>query len=486
MGVLLVKPDVDLIIIGAGLSGIGAACHFSINFPEKKYLILESRDNLGGTWDFFKYPGIRSDSDMHTLGYNFKPWKEKKAIADGSDIFKYIDSTAAEFQVKENIRYNSKVSSANWETENKVWTVNFTDSFEKQHRLRSRFVYSCSGYYSYDEAHMPEFPNIDAFKGRVVHPQFWPSKLDYDNKKITVIGSGATAVTLVPSLTEKASHVTMLQRSPTYIVSRPAVDKTAKALEKYLPEKTAYKITRWKNIFASLIFYHINRAWPIFMKQKLIDWVRRSMRDAVDVDTHFTPTYKPWDQRVCMVPNGDLFKCLRNGSASIITDQIEEFTAEGIKVKSGEHIDADIVITATGLKMLPLGGIDMRVDGQKIDISSTVQYKGVMLSSIPNFFVASGYTNASWTLKCDLTSKYVCRLIKYCDSKGYQVCMPRDVGDSEKQVMSVGLTSGYILRSINKFPKEGLRSPWKLRQNYFLDLIGLRFAALKNNQMFFS
>ena len=253
-----------------------------------------------------------------------------------------------------------------------------------------------------------------------------------------------------------------------------------------MPEKIAYKLTRWKNIFASLIFYHISRTWPIFIKQKLIDWVRRSMGDAVDVDKHFTPTYKPWDQRVCMVPNGDLFKCLRNGSASIITDQIEEFTREGIKVKSGEHIDADIVITATGLKMLPFGGIEMRVDGKGIDFSSTVQYKGVMLSNIPNFFAASGYTNASWTLKCDLTSKYVCRLIKYCDRKGYQVCMPKDVGDSQKQVMSVGLTSGYILRSINKFPKEGLRSPWKLRQNYFLDLIGLRFAALKNNKMFFS
>ena len=476
----------DLVIIGAGLSGVGVACHFTTTFPGKKYLVLESRKNLGGTWDLFKYPGIRSDSDMYTLGYSFRPWKERKAIADGTDIWNYIDSTAEEYGVKQNIRFESSVLEVKWDSALQTWEIIFIDPVGTKKVVNSQFLYSCSGYYSYHEAYLPDFKNLDRYKGVFVHPQFWPDSLEYENRKIIVIGSGATAVTLVPKLAEKAKHVTMLQRSPTYIVSRPSTDKNAKFLEKYFSEKLAYRLARWKNILASLIFYSVSRRWPGFVKRKLLELTQRFVGSAIDVDKHLTPVYKPWDQRVCLVPNGDLFKCLKAGRATIVTEHINEFTSKGILLQSGEELEADVVISATGLKMIPFGGIKMFIDEEQINFAQTTQYKGVMLSGIPNFFVASGYTNASWTLKCDLTSQYFCRLVNYCLKKGHKVCVPKDIKNSEKKVMQVGLESGYILRSIEEFPREGLNSPWKLRQNYFLDLFELKLSRLRNKNISFS
>lgn len=476
----------DVIIIGAGLSGIGAACHLTRNTPNKRYAILESREAMGGTWDLFRYPGIRSDSDMHTLGYSFKPWKHEQAIADGPAILSYIRETAQQYDIEQYIRYNQQVEHVSWDSVSATWTLTLKVSGQKNSIMTCSFIYSCTGYYRYDKGYTPEFTGIDSFKGEVIHPQQWPENIDYGGKKVVVIGSGATAITLVPSMAKTAGHVTMLQRSPTYVVSRPSKDSFAAKLDRYLPDQLAYQLTRWKNVLSQMILYRMSKRRPDYIREKLIGWTQRWLGKDFDVATHFSPSYKPWDQRLCLVPNGDLFRSLRKGTSSVVTDHIDRFTELGIQLKSGKMLEADIVITATGLELLAIGGMHIEVDGKHVDISDTVQYKGMMLSDVPNFFFATGYTNASWTLKCDLTSEYVCRLINYMDRKQQQRCVPRTGDMSFNRVMSIGLESGYIKRSIDKFPKEGAVAPWKLHQSYFLDLFQLRYGSLKSKHMEFS
>ena len=476
----------DVIIIGAGLSGIGAACHLTRNTPYKSYAILESREAMGGTWDLFRYPGIRSDSDMHTLGYSFKPWKHEQAIADGPAILSYIRETAQQYDIEQYIRYNQQVEHVSWDSVSATWTLTLKVIGQKDSIMTCNFIYSCTGYYRYDQGYTPEFTGIDSFKGEIVHPQQWPENIVYGGKKVVVIGSGATAITLVPSMAKTAGHVTMLQRSPTYVVSRPSKDSFAAKLDRYLPDQLAYQLTRWKNVLSQMILYRMSKRRPDYIREKLIGWTQHWLGKDFDVATHFSPSYKPWDQRLCLVPNGDLFRSLRKGTSSVVTDHIDRFTELGIQLKSGKMLEADIVVTATGLELLAIGGMHIEVDGKHIDISDTVQYKGMMLSDVPNFFFATGYTNASWTLKCDLTSEYVCRLINYMERTQQQQCVPRTGDMSFNRVMSIGLESGYIKRSIDKFPKEGAVAPWKLHQSYFLDLFQLRYGSLKSKHMEFS
>jgi len=486
-----VNPDTvverfDVVIIGAGISGIGAACHLTRKTPSKSFVVLESRKEIGGTWDLFRYPGIRSDSDMHTLGYSFKPWKHEKSIADGSSILRYIHETAEEYDVQKNIRHGQKVEVVSWDSVKGVWTIILSKQGQNTTTISCSYIYSCTGYYRYDKGYMPEFSNLESFSGQIIHPQRWPDNFNYDGKTVVVIGSGATAITLVPAMAKSAKHVTMLQRSPTYVISSPSTDKLAAKIERFLPEKMAYMVTRWKNVIAQMILYRMSKRWPDYIRGKLIHWTKLQLGKDFDVDEHFSPQYKPWDQRLCLVPNGDLFKSLRKGSSSIVTDHIDQFYDKGIRLKSGKSLEADVVVTATGLELLALGGIKIEVDGKFVDISETTQYKGMMLSDVPNLFFATGYTNASWTLKCDLTSEYVCRLINHLDKTNKNICVPRTKNSTLKQVMSIGLESGYVQRSIDKFPKEGIISPWKLHQNYFLDLIGLRFKSIKDDFMEFS
>ena len=486
-----VNPDTvverfDMVIIGAGISGIGAACHLTRKTPSKSFVVLESRKEIGGTWDLFRYPGIRSDSDMHTLGYSFKPWKHEKSIADGSSILRYIHETAEEYDVQKNIRHGQKVEVVSWDSVKGVWTIILSKQGQNTTTISCSYIYSCTGYYRYDKGYMPEFSNLESFSGQIIHPQRWPDNFNYDGKTVVVIGSGATAITLVPAMAKSAKHVTMLQRSPTYVISSPSTDKLAAKIERFLPEKMAYMVTRWKNVIAQMILYRMSKRWPDYIRGKLIHWTKLQLGKDFDVDEHFSPQYKPWDQRLCLVPNGDLFKSLRKGSSSIVTDHIDQFYDKGIRLKSGKSLEADVVVTATGLELLALGGIKIEVDGKFVDISETTQYKGMMLSDVPNLFFATGYTNASWTLKCDLTSEYVCRLINHLDKTNKNICVPRTKNSTLKQVMSIGLESGYVQRSIDKFPKEGIISPWKLHQNYFLDLIGLRFKSVKDDFMEFS
>ena len=434
----------------------------------------------------FRYPGIRSDSDMHTLGYSFKPWKHEQAIADGPAILSYIRETAQQYDIEQYIRYNQQVEHVSWDSVSATWTLTLKVSGQKDSIMTCSFIYSCTGYYRYDKGYTPEFTGIDSFKGEIIHPQQWPENIDYGGKKVVVIGSGATAITLVPSMAKTAGHVTMLQRSPTYVVSRPSKDSFAAKLDRYLPDQLAYQLTRWKNVLSQMILYRMSKRRPDYIREKLIGWTQRWLGKDFDVATHFSPSYKPWDQRLCLVPNGDLFRSLRKGTSSVVTDHIDRFTELGIQLKSGKMLEADIVVTATGLELLAIGGMHIEVDGKHIDISDTVQYKGMMLSDVPNFFFATGYTNASWTLKCDLTSEYVCRLINYMDRTQQQQCVPRTGDMSFNRVMSIGLESGYIKRSIDKFPKEGAVAPWKLHQSYFLDLFQLRYGSLKSKHMEFS
>ena len=480
------SKHVDVIIIGAGLSGIGAACHLTKHTPTKSFAVLESRAAMGGTWDLFRYPGIRSDSDMHTLGYSFKPWKHEKAIADGPAILDYIHETAREYGVEQHIHYNHRVEHLSWDSVSATWSIVLKVNGQDSVSMTCNFVYSCTGYYRYDQGYMPEFPGAGAFKGEIIHPQQWPENLDYSDKKVVVIGSGATAITLVPSMAKSAAHVTMLQRSPTYVISRSEKDSTAKKLERYLPDQVAYWATRWKNVLSQMILYRMSKRRPDYIRRKLIEWTQIWLGKDFDVATHFSPRYNPWDQRLCLVPNGDLFRSLRKGTSSVVTDHISRFTADGIELKSGKVLDADIIISATGLELLALGGMHISVDGKSVDISETLQYKGMMLSDVPNFAFATGYTNASWTLKCDLSSQYVCRLLTHLDKQKLSICVPRNSNKELKRVASIGLDSGYINRSIDKFPKEGVAAPWRLHQNYFLDLLGLRFGSVKEKDMEFS
>ena len=415
----------DVLIVGAGLSGIGAGYHLQERCPEKTYAIVEAREDLGGTWDLFRYPGIRSDSDMHTLGYRFKPWTESKTIADGPAILDYVRRTAHENRIEEKIRFQQRVVGAEWSSDEARWTVEVeqVDSGEKT-RLTCDFLWSCAGYYRYDEGYTPDFQGVERFSGPVIHPQHWPEELDYAGKKVVVIGSGATAVTLVPAMAKTAQHVTMLQRSPTYIVTLPAEDPIAKVLRRFLPGRAVYALVRWKNVLLQMASYHLSRRRPELMKKLVHKNVVRQLPAGYDVHTHFKPPYNPWDQRLCLVPNGDLFRAISDGSASVVTDEIEAFTEAGLKLRSGAELEADVIVTATGLNLLFIGGMRLAIDGSEMDASKKMTYKGMMLSGVPNFAFTLGYTNASWTLKADLTSEYVCRLLNHMDASGHSRCVP--------------------------------------------------------------
>jgi monooxygenase len=476
----------DVLIVGAGLSGIGAAHHLQRSSRRKRYAILEARDDLGGTWDLFRYPGIRSDSDMHTLGYRFRPWTEAKSIADGPSILRYVRRTAQEEGIDRQIRFGHKVVDAQWSSEEARWTVTADRSDGSGAvTLTCDFLYVCSGYYRYDEGFTPEFPGIDDFKGEVIHPQHWPEDLDYAGKRVVVIGSGATAMTLVPALAKEAGHVTMLQRSPTYVVSMPGEDALANLLRRFLPARVSYPIVRWKNVTLQGISYRLSRNRPGLMKKLLRRGVIKALPPGYDVDTHFKPTYNPWDQRLCLVPDADLFRSLSKGEAEIVTDRIESFDESGIRTESGKHLDADVVVTATGLNLLFLGGAKLRVDGVEPDMAKAMTYKGMMLSDIPNFAFTLGYTNASWTLKADLVAEYVCRLLNHMEAGGYDVCVPRISDPSVTEEPLLDFNSGYVLRSLHELPKQGSKEPWKLRMNYPLDLRAMRFGAVEDGSMRF-
>jgi monooxygenase len=476
----------DVMIVGAGLSGVGAACHLRQRHPHKSFAILEGRNAMGGTWDLFRYPGVRSDSDMYTLGYRFRPWRDAKAIADAPSILNYIRETAAEFDVSKEIRYGHRVKHASWSTTDALWTVEAeTEKPEKTiARFTCRFLYLCTGYYDYDAGYTPDWTGVERFGGEIVHPQKWPEDLDYQGKRVVVIGSGATAVTLVPAMAESAAHVTMLQRSPTYVVSRPAEDKLANLLRRLLPARAAYVITRWKNVLLQQVFYNLARSRPDLFKWMLARGVRRNLGEQYDLK-HFTPKYNPWDQRLCLVPDSDLFDAIRDGRATVVTDEIETFTETGLQLKSGEHLDADIIVTATGLVVKLMSGLQLTVDGAAVDLSKTITYKGMMYSDVPNVVSALGYTNASWTLKCDLTADYVCRLLKYMDQHGYAQCTPRVNNADLTTEPAIDFTSGYVLRALHTLPRQGSKTPWRLHQNYVKDLSMLRFGRLDDGTMEF-
>lgn len=473
----------DVVIIGAGLSGIGAASHLERDAPNKTYAILESRSAMGGTWDLFRYPGVRSDSDMHTLGYSFKPWMHERAIADGPAILDYIRETAKEYDVAKHIRYNQRASKISWDSASATWTISIKQEGKRASKITCNFIYSCTGYYNYEKGYTPDFAGVEQFKGQMIHPQQWPEDLDYSGKTVVVIGSGATAITVVPSMAKTAKHVTMLQRSPTYVVSRPSKDKFAQKLARYLPAKLAYLITRWKNVSMQALIYQYSRRRPEKMKAALLSLTRKELVGKVDVDTHFNPSYNPWDQRLCLVPDSDLFRSLRKGTSSVVTGHIKNFTKTGIKLQSGDLLKADIVVSATGLELLPMGGMAIEVDGKSMSLPDALGFRGMMLSDIPNFVLAAGYTNASWTLKCDLTSEYVCRMLNHMDKKGFQYCVARNLDPNMERVAFLDLASGYVDRSIDSFPKQGTRSPWKLYQNYLLDIISLRFGSMGDKEM---
>jgi cation diffusion facilitator CzcD-associated flavoprotein CzcO len=474
----------DVLIVGAGLSGVGAACQLRRECPDKSVIVLEGRDAIGGTWDLFRYPGIRSDSDMFTLGYRFRPWTDPKAIADGPSILRYIHDTAEAFDIEKLIRLSHRVVKANWDSDTARWSVDVhrTDTDELV-TFSCSFLYICTGYYRYDEGFSPEFDGVERFRGPVIHPQRWPEDLDYHNKRVIVIGSGATAVTLVPSLAESAAHVTMLQRSPTYVASRPASDAIADRLRAWLPQKLAYAIVRWKNALQAIATFSLSRRRPEMMKSMLRKAAIKQLPAGYAVDTHFAPSYNPWDQRMCLIPDGDLFTAIREGRASVVTDHIDTFTESGIRLQSGAELQADIVVTATGLNLLAIGGMQLEIDGREVDLSKTMSYKGMMLSGVPNFAWTIGYTNASWTLKADLVAEYVCRLLKHMDAGGYATVMP-DASGATGDSPFLDLASGYVKRSLAELPKQGDRAPWRLHQNYVKDVRLLRRGPIDDDAVF--
>lgn len=465
-----VPPDVDLLIVGAGLSGVGAAYHLGQECPQASYMILEARDDLGGTWDLFRYPGIRSDSDMYTMGYDFKPWRGGKVLADGPSIKNYIAETAADNGIQSRIRFGHQVIDAEWSSETARWTVKArVKETGETISFSCRLLYLCAGYYSYKHGFTPEFKNIESFAGSVVHPQYWPEDLDYSGKRVVIIGSGATAVTLVPAMAETASHVTMLQRSPTYMMSRPDQDAIGGLLEKLLPASTAYAITRWKNIRQQRLIYRLSQAFPTLMKRVFIGRARRQLGPGYDVEKHFTPRYNPWDQRLCALPDNDLYKVLRDGNAEVVTDHIEAFTETGLLLRSGQELEADIIVTATGLQMELGAGIEFSADGEKVDLAKTWTYKGMMFSNVPNLVNTFGYINSSWTLRADLISHFVCRLMNKLLITGERQVTPR-LRDQDKNMPARpwvdGFSAGYFARAEHLFPKQGDKEPWINCQNY--------------------
>lgn len=472
----------DVVIVGAGLSGIGAAYHLQDKCPNKTFTILEARASMGGTWDLFKYPGIRSDSDMYTLGYSFSPWKNPKAIADGQAILTYIKETAHEFGIDQKIQYHHKVVNANWSSEEQIWTIDIEGNEQvADESLQCKFLFMCSGYYCYESGYTPPFPNIETFAGRIMHPQKWDTSLDYTDKNVVIIGSGATAVTLVPEMSKKAQKVTMLQRSPTYILNLPSEDKFANFFKKILPAKAAHNIARWKNILASMFLYYMSRKRPDGVRK----WLKKEAQKAIGErynEADFDPTYNPWDQRLCLIPDNDLFDAIREQKVDIVTDTIDKFMPEGVRLNSGTVLPADIVVTATGLKIKLFGGMKIQQDGQTIDLTKEYAYRGVMLSNTPNFAFAAGYTNASWTLKADLNCLFVTRILNHMEAQGLEVCVPRfdpEIG-SEKLI---DLDSGYIDRAADILPKQGAKKPWKVHQNYIKDLRSLKYGTVKGNEL---
>jgi monooxygenase len=477
----------DVLIVGAGLSGIGAGSHLQAKCPDRTYAILEARDCIGGTWSLFRYPGIRSDSDMYTLGYSFKPWREAKAIADGDSILNYVRETAAENGIDEKIRFHHRVIRAEWSSEEARWTVESHRSDTNETvRLSCNFLMMCTGYYRYDEGYTPELAGTGRFGGQIVHPQHWPEDLDYRGKRAIVIGSGATAVTLVPAMAQDAGHVTMLQRSPSYVVSLPAEDPIANFVRRVLPARLAYAIVRWKNVLLTMLSFQLSRRRPGLVKALLRRGVEKRLPAGYDVATHFKPRYGPWDQRLCLVPDGDLFEAISEGRASIVTDQIDTFTEKGIRLASGRELEAELIVTATGLNLLALGGMEIAVDGREVSLPETLMYKGMMLSGVPNLALAFGYTNASWTLKCDLTCEYVCRLLNCMDANGYRQCRPRERDPSMPDEPFIDFSSGYVQRAIDRFPRQGTSAPWRLYQNYALDIFSLKFGPIEDQAIEFS
>ncbi|XYH93045.1 flavin-containing monooxygenase [Sorangium sp. So ce1128] len=477
----------DVLIIGAGLSGIAAGYHLQARCPGKRYAILEARSAIGGTWDLFRYPGIRSDSDMFTLGYSFRPWKEAKAIADGTSIREYVRDTAREYGIDRRIRFDHRVRSVAWSSEHARWTVEVdVGAGEERVRYSCSFLYVCSGYYSYESGYTPSFPGREDFQGQVIHPQAWPQDLDYRDKRVVIIGSGATAVTLVPAMAADAAHVTMLQRSPSYIASLPAEDPIANAIRERLPERIAHRVARWKNVGISLLMYQLCQRAPGLARRMLRSGVARHLPPEFDIDTHFNPRYDPWDQRLCLVPDADLFRAVREGRASVVTDRIRTFTKDGILLESGKELQADIIVTATGLQLLLCGGIRIAVDGDVVDAGRTFIYKGLMLGGVPNFALCLGYTNASWTLRAELASTYVCRLLNHMDRHGYRQCVPRPDESILEPRPLLGLTSGYVQRSVDHLPKQGSKAPWYFRQNYVLDLLAMKLGPVDDGTMVFS
>ena len=473
----------DVIVIGAGISGIAAGYNLKKSCPNKSFSILEGRDSIGGTWDLFKYPGIRSDSDMHTLGFRFKPWIHDKSIADGPSIMEYLHETIDEYRLKDNILLNHKVSSANWNSEKSLWELKINDKDELLD-MTCNFLFLCGGYYSYAKPHMPYFNNQENFEGKIIHPQFWDESLDYEDKKIAVIGSGATAVTIVPAIAEKAKHVVMVQRSPTYVVSGPSEDSINKFLRTFLPVKLTYFLIRWKNILYQSFTFFMARRYPERTKNKILDLAKNEI-GSNNVNDHFTPSYKPWDQRICLVPDSDLFNAINNKKASVVTDTIKQFESDGILLDSGKKVEADIIITATGIELNSLNDINVTIDNNQVNAHERLTYKGMMLSGVPNFAISFGYVNASWTLRADLTCEYVCRLINLMDKKGVKCCEPIDDKSAHGDDQLIDFTSGYFQRGLNQMPKQGNKAPWKNYQNYLKDIFAVRLFSIKDNNLSF-
>jgi monooxygenase len=478
------ETDVDVLIIGAGLSGIGAAAHLTRELPDTTYVVLEGREVSGGTWDLFRYPGVRSDSDMFTMGYAFRPWRHEEALGSGERILEYLRDTAREYDVERRIRYSHRVVRTSWDSGAARWTVEAEHDGEPV-TFTAGLVWSCRGYYDYDHGYEPEFKGADAFTGTVVHPQHWPADLDWTGRDVVVIGSGATAVTLVPALAAAAAHVTMLQRSPSYVLSLPQHDPFAARARRWLPDQLAHRVVRWKSIVVQAIFYRLSRARPVWVRRMVRKQNVAALPEGYDVDTHFTPRYEPWDQRMCFVPDADLFRAVRRGDAEIVTSTIQRFDADGIVLTGGRHLRADVIVTATGLSLSPFGGIEMLVDGEKIDPSRSMTYRALMLSEVPNFVFTVGYTNASWTLKVDLVAEFTCRLLAYLSEHGYRRVVPRH-DPSVGEVPLMDFTSGYVLRALDQLPHQGDRDPWRLRQSYLRDRRTIRRAPLDDGVLEFS
>ena len=480
------EKHIDILIVGAGISGIGLAAHLSKNCPQRQFDIIERRESFGGTWDLFKYPGIRSDSDMSTFGFNFKPWQKANVLADGASIKGYLSEVVDEYNLKNKIHFKHRVVSANYDSSISKWMVQIEDANQKQHTWIANFVLGCTGYYNYDQGFQPDFPNQAAFKGQLIHPQHWPENFDYKAKKVVIIGSGATAITLVPAMAKGgAAHVTMLQRSPTYIASVPSIDFVYDKMRKVLPEALAYKLTRARNIGMQRGIYALAQKQPKLLRKLLLKSIEMQLKGKVDMK-HFTPSYNPWDQRLCVVPDGDLFKILRSGKASVETDQIEKFTETGIQLKSGQHLDADIIVSATGLQIQILGGIKATIDGKPMDTSKHMLYQGIMVSDVPNMAMIIGYINASWTLKVDIAADYICRLINYMDKNGYdQVIAQGDQTELMEDTVMGSLSSGYIARAADVMPKQGKHAPWNVTNNYLADRKTLKNARFEDSVLKF-